>query len=323
METILVTGGLGFIGANFISKILKSDYNIINIDFQTYASIDTKILNFDKYSNYKYFKVNINDFKAVDKIINNFDINKIIHFAAESHVDNSIIDPLLFAKTNILGTLNLLESFKKTKISKKLFVHISTDEVYGSIKNKKFNEESSYLPNSPYSASKASSDHLVRSYYKTFDLPVIITNCCNNFGPYQNKEKLIPTVIKSLILGEKIPVYGTGENIREWIFVGDHIDAIIHLIKFGHIGENYCIGSGNEFSNIELVKYICKVFDKINNSKNSKKLISFIKDRKGHDFRYALDSSKIKKTGWRLNSSFDLEIENTINWYLNNKNFLI
>ena len=322
MSKILITGGLGFIGSNFISKYIKSGNYIINIDSQTYASINPSLLKFESYSNYKYIDADINDLTIIDKIIKEYAFDKIIHFAAESHVDNSIGNPSLFAKTNILGTLNLLESYKNLDKNDKFFIHVSTDEVYGSIEEGKFDENSPYKPNSPYSASKASSDHFVKSYYVTHKLPVILTNCSNNFGPYQNKEKFIPTVINSLISKNKIPLYGDGKNVREWIYVKDHVDALIHLLKNGKIGESYCIGSNCEFSNIQIVKKICKIFDNLTNNINSENLISYVEDRKGHDFRYALDSSKIKNTGWKIKNDFDKSLEKTVKWYLENKNFL-
>ena len=322
MLKILVTGGLGFIGSNFISKIISQNIYVVNIDSETYASIEKSYLEFELKKNYKHYNVNINDFNKVNEIIKRYSFDIIYHFAAESHVDNSIYNPFLFFKTNVMGTLNLLEAYKNLKKSKKLFIHISTDEVFGSIRSGKFDENSNYKPNSPYSASKASSDHFVQAYYQTYNLPVIITNCSNNFGPFQNKEKFIPTIINSLINKKNIPVYGDGKNIREWIFVDDHVDGLLHLSKNGILGESYCIGSGVEHSNIEIVKIICNIYDELNQIKNSESLISFVKDRKGHDFRYALNSSKIKKSGWNCKTSFKDSIIKTIQWYLDNKSFL-
>ena len=215
-----------------------------------------------------------------------------------------------------------MESYHKLNKKNKLFIHISTDEVYGSIKEGFFDENSNYKPNSPYSASKASSDHFVRAYFETHNLPVIVTNCSNNYGPYQNKEKFIPTIINSLINKKNIPVYGDGKNIREWIHVEDHIDGLIHLSKYGKIGESYCIGSSEEYSNIDIVKTICKIYDELNGTKDSEKLISYVKDRKGHDYRYALNSNKIIKSGWNCKMKFNDSIKNTITWYLKNKSFL-
>ena len=305
MSKILVTGGLGFIGSNFILRIINNCDLIVNIDLETYASVDKSILKFESYENYKHYKVDIADFRKVDKIINKYAFDYIFHFAAESHVDNSINNSLLFCKTNVFGTLNILESYNNLKKKNKLLIHISTDEVFGSIKTGKFNEVSNYKPNSPYSASKASSDHFVRSYYKTHNLPIIITNCSNNFGPYQNREKFIPKIIKSLISNNKIPVYGDGMNIREWIYVDDHIDALIHLSKNGTIGESYCIGSGEELENIKIVKKICQIYDKLNDNKGSERLIIYTEDRKGHDYRYSIDSKKLISTGWNCNSIFE------------------
>tara|TARA_B100001989_G_C24549207_1_gene473099 strand:+ start:1483 stop:2457 length:975 start_codon:yes stop_codon:yes gene_type:complete len=322
-KNILVTGGLGFIGSNFISKIIKMNYNIVNVDCKSYASVDPDILKFNLFDNYKFYEININNYDDINNIIKKYSFEKIIHFAAESHVDNSIEDSLIFAKTNILGTINILESYKNLESNKKLFLHVSTDEVFGSIETDRFSEISSYKPNSPYAASKASSDHFVRAYFETHNLPVIITNCTNNYGKYQHKEKFIPTIIKSLISSFKIPVYGNGKNIREWISVEDHVDALIFLINNGNIGESYCIGSGDELSNIELANKLCFIYDKITNKKNSNSLISYIKDRKGHDFRYAVDSSKINKLGWKNKYNFNDSLENTLLWYLDNKDFLI
>ena len=322
MSNILVTGGLGFIGSNFIRYLINNDDYVVNIDSKTYSSIDRLLLDFESNSNYNFIEVDINDFSKVNDIINKYSFDKIFHFAAESHVDNSINNPFLFAKTNIIGTLNLLESYKNLNKKEKLFLHVSTDEVYGSIKDGNFNENSAYKPNSPYSASKAASDHFVKSYYKTHGLPIIITNCSNNFGPFQNKEKFIPTIIKSLIERKKIPIYGNGKNVREWIYVNDHVEALIHLSKKGNIGESYCIGSAEEHSNIKIVKKICQIFDELTNNKDSERFISFIEDRKGHDFRYALDSKKIKNSGWRNKYSFDESLFKTVKWYLKNKDFI-
>ena len=299
------------------------NYNIVNVDCKSYASVDPDILKFNSFDNYKFYEININNYDDINNIIKKYSFEKIIHFAAESHVDNSIEDSLIFAKTNILGTINILESYKNLESNKKLFLHVSTDEVFGSIETDRFSEISSYKPNSPYAASKASSDHFVRAYFETYNLPVIITNCTNNYGKYQHKEKFIPTIIKSLISSFKIPVYGNGKNIREWISVEDHVDALIFLINNGNIGESYCIGSGEELSNIELVNKLCFIYDKITNKKNSNSLISYIKDRKGHDFRYAVDSSKINKLGWKNKYNFNDSLENTLLWYLDNKDFLI
>ena len=322
MSNILVTGGLGFIGSNFISKIIDKKNFVVNIDSETYASIDKSFLNFESNKNYRHYNVDISDYQKINEIIKKYSFDIIFHFAAESHVDNSIESSFEFCNTNVIGTLNLLESYNKLDKKHKLFIHVSTDEVFGSIKDGFFDENSNYKPNSPYSASKASSDHFVRSYFETHQLPVIITNCSNNFGPYQNKEKFIPTIINSLINKKNIPVYGNGKNIREWIHVKDHVDGLIHLSKYGKVGESYCIGSGEEYSNIDIVLTICNIFNELNSTKDSEKLISFVKDRKGHDFRYALNSSKIIKSGWKCKMNFKNSIKNTIKWYLKNKSFL-
>ena len=322
MSNILVTGGLGFIGSNFISKIINKENFIINVDSETYASVDKSFLNFELNNNYKHYNIDISDYQKVNEIIKKYSFDLIFHFAAESHVDNSINSSSIFCKTNVLGTLNLLEAYKNLNKKNKLFIHVSTDEVYGSIKKGKFDENSKYKPNSAYSASKASSNHFVRAYYETHKLPIIITNCCNNFGPFQNKEKFIPTIINSLIHKNKIPVYGNGDNIREWINVDDHNDALIHLSKNGKIGEEYCIGSGEEYKNIDIVKKICRIYNELNHTDDSESYISFVKDRKGHDFRYAIDSSKIISSRWRCKKKFEDSLRKTVKWYLRNKSFL-
>ena len=322
MSNILVTGGLGFIGSNFISKIIDKKKLVVNIDSETYASIDKSFLNFESNQNYRHYNIDISNYQNVNEIIKKYSFDTIFHFAAESHVDNSIESSFEFCTTNVMGTINLLESYSKLNKEKKLFIHVSTDEVFGSIKEGFFDENSNYNPNSPYSASKASSDHFVRSYFETHKLPVIITNCSNNFGPYQNKEKFIPTIINSLINKKKIPLYGDGKNIREWIHVEDHVDGLLHLSKNGKVGESYCIGSGQEYLNIDVVKIICNIYDELNGTRGSDRLISFVEDRKGHDYRYALNSSKIIKSGWNCKMNFKESIKNTITWYLQNKSFL-
>ena len=322
MSNILVTGGLGFIGSNFISKIIDKENFIVNVDSETYASVNKSFLCFESNQNYIHYDVDISNYQNLNEIIKKYSFDIIFHFAAESHVDNSIESSFEFCNTNVIGTLNLLDSYHKLNKKNKLFIHVSTDEVFGSIKEGFFDENSNYKPNSPYSASKASSDHFVRAYYETHKIPVIITNCSNNFGPYQNKEKFIPTIINSLINKKNIPVYGDGKNIREWIHVEDHVDALLHLSKNGMVGESYCIGSGEEYSNIDIVKIICNIYDELKGTNDSEKLISFVQDRKGHDYRYALNSSKIIKSGWNCKLKFKDSIKNTIIWYLKNKSFL-
>tara|TARA_B100002052_G_scaffold260322_1_gene253448 strand:- start:1913 stop:2896 length:984 start_codon:yes stop_codon:yes gene_type:complete len=326
LKNILITGGLGFIGSNFLNYFVpkNTDKNILNIDLETYASSHQATKSLSNFKNYSHLKIDISNESDINNLFNSYEFDLVLHFAAESHVDNSIKDPLKFAKSNVLGTLNLLNSFNNYKNFKnKLFYHISTDEVYGSSLKNSFDENYPYDPSSPYSASKASSDHFVKSYYKTYGLPVIISNCSNNFGPWQFKEKLIPVVIKSIINNKFIPVYGNGLNIRDWIYVDDHISAIEFLLKYGEVGESYCIGSNNELSNISLIKNICEISDKIlKNNFSSFDKVKFIKDRPGHDLRYSINSKKINSLGWKPICNFDESIEKTINWYISNSNWL-
>ena len=327
MKKIIITGGLGFIGSNLIN-ILQKKYFIINVDKVTYASnfknIDPNI------KNYKFYKQDINNKNFIKKILEKYNPSIIFNLAAETHVDRSIDGPKKFVESNILGVFNLLEIIRNYKKKIKL-IHISTDEVYGDIKkNYKSKEEDAYNPSSPYSASKASGDLLIKSYIRTYKIPAIITNCCNNFGPNQYPEKLIPTIIYNIINKKPIPIYGKGENVREWIYVKDHCNALIKISEKGKIGENYNIGSGIVLNNIQIAKKIISSFKKINQSNNIKSLINLVKDRPGHDLRYCLDSSKIKnKLKWKCKSSFEETINETIIWYINkfktnyfnNKNF--
>jgi dTDP-glucose 4,6-dehydratase len=315
MEKIIITGGLGFIGSNLIN-ILKDKHFIINIDKVSYASnfknIDLNI------KNYKFYKQDINNKIFIKNILEKYNPSIIFNLAAETHVDRSIDGPKSFIDSNILGVFNLLESIRNYKKKIKL-IHISTDEVYGDIKkNRKSKEYDSYNPSSPYSASKASGDLLIKSYIRTYKIPAIITNCCNNFGPNQYPEKLIPTIIYSILNGKPIPIYGKGKNIREWIYVKDHCDALFNVAQKGIIGENYNIGSGTILNNIQIVKRIISVFKKMNLNQNIISKINLVKDRPGHDFRYCLDSSKIKnKLKWKCDSNFDQRINETIIWYIN------
>ena len=315
MEKIIITGGLGFIGSNLIN-ILKDKYFIINIDKVSYASnfknIDLNI------KNYKFYKQDINNKIFIKNILEKYNPSIIFNLAAETHVDRSIDGPKSFIDSNILGVFNLLESIRNYKKKIKL-IHISTDEVYGDIKkNRKSKEDDSYNPSSPYSASKASGDLLIKSYIRTYKIPAIITNCCNNFGPNQYPEKLIPTIIYSILNGKPIPIYGKGKNIREWIYVKDHCDALFNVAQKGIIGENYNIGSGTILNNIQIVKRIISVFKKMNHNQNIISKINLVKDRPGHDFRYCLDSSKMKnKLKWKCDSNFDQRINETIIWYIN------
>jgi dTDP-glucose 4,6-dehydratase len=315
MEKIIVTGGLGFIGSNLIN-ILKDKYFIINIDKVSYAS---NLKNIDpNIKNYKFYKQDINNKIFIKNILKKYKPSTIYNLAAETHVDRSIDGPKIFIDSNILGVFNLLESIRDYKKKIKL-IHISTDEVYGDIKkNKKSKEKDPYNPSSPYSASKASGDLLIKSYIRTYKIPAIITNSCNNFGPNQYPEKLIPTVIYNILNHKPIPIYGKGKNVREWIYVKDHCNALIKIAKKGLIGENYNIGSGNVLNNIQITKKIISVFKKMNPNLYTKSKIQLVKDRPGHDIRYCLDSSKIKnKLKWKCETSFDQRINETVVWYIN------
>ena len=324
MKNILITGGAGFIGSHLVKHFVKkySDYNIVNLDKLTYASNLNFLFDTSASDNYTFIQADICNFSKIQEIFEKHEITDVIHLAAESHVDNSIENALEFAKTNIIGTINLLELSRKNWVnnSNNLFYHISTDEVFGTLdENGIFREESRYDPHSPYSASKASADHFVRAFYDTHKLPIIISNCSNNYGPNQHKEKLIPTVINSLINKSKIPVYGNGLNVRDWLYVEDHVEAIDLIFHGGNVGETYCIGGNNEIRNLDLIKLIIKQFDSIKKYKNSSiDLISFVKDRLGHDYRYAIDISKIKnELGWEPKTSIDIGLKNTLNWYMN------
>jgi dTDP-glucose 4,6-dehydratase len=327
MEKVIITGGLGFIGSNLIN-ILKNKYYIINVDKVTYAS---NFKNIDPHiKNYKFYKQDINNKIFIKTILKKYNPSIIFNLAAETHVDRSIDGPEQFIKSNILGVFNLLESIRNYKKKIKL-IHVSTDEVYGDInENYKSKEEDAYKPSSPYSASKASGDLLIKSYIRTYKIPAIITNCCNNFGPNQYPEKLIPTIIYNILNKKPIPIYGTGKNIREWIYVKDHCEALIKIAEKGVMGENYNIGSGTVLNNIQIAKKIISGFKKINYNIDIKSTILFVKDRPGHDLRYCLDSSKIKnKLQWKCKSNFDQRINETISWYIEkfkknyfkNKNF--
>jgi len=313
---ILITGGLGFIGSNFYNHISEKypDYELVILDCETYAA---NVKNIDDSRNARVIKFDILDRDRVFKLFEIYGFDTVIHFAAESHVDNSITNPLKFVQTNIIGTLNLLDASVKYGIN--LFYHISTDEVFGHLgPTGSFDENTPYDPRSPYSASKASSDHFVRAYHHTFGLPVIISNCSNNFGPNQHEEKLIPTIIKNIINGSPIPVYGNGTNVRDWLYVMDHVDAIDTILHKGRVGETYCIGGGNEMNNMRLVKMICDRIDYIKEwEQNSQDLITFVEDRKGHDFRYSINYDKIKTTlGWEPKTNFNEALDKTIDYYL-------
>ena len=343
-KNILVTGGAGFIGSNFIRYILNNtEYTgrVINYDKLTYAGNLENLIDIEKnYSNnrYVFIKGDICDDKKTNEVFKMYDIDCVVNFAAESHVDRSIYGPKEFIKTNINGTFNLLEKARKywlnNKTKNKLFHHVSTDEVYGSLNDDGFfHETTSYDPRSPYSASKASSDHLVRSYFHTYGLPVTISNCSNNYGPYQYPEKLIPVMILSMLNKNKLPVYGDGSNIRDWLYVIDHADAIWKILKNGETGETYNVGGENEWTNIKLVEEMCYIMDKIkppvnvssngNNIKSYSDLISFVKDRPGHDYRYAINCDKIKeKLNWTQTVDFKEGLKKTIKWYLNSTDWI-
>jgi dTDP-glucose 4,6-dehydratase len=311
---ILITGGAGFIGANFIHYILDKypDYKIVNLDLLTYAGNLENVKAAEENKNYKFIKGDIGDYHLVTKIVKANKIDMIVHFAAESHVDNSISGPDPFITTNILGTHNLLKVAKENNNIR--FHHVSTDEVFGSLgETGKFDESTPYDPRSPYSASKASSDHIIRAYFHTYGLPITISNCSNNYGPYQHKEKLIPLFISNLLEDKKVPLYGEGKNIRDWLFVTDHCQAIDLIIHQGKIGETYLIGGDAEKTNLEITNLL------INKLAKDESLIERVEDRLGHDYRYAIDFSKIsKELGWQPSVSFEEGIDKTIEWYKNN-----
>jgi dTDP-glucose 4,6-dehydratase len=315
MKNILLTGGAGFIGSNFINYILDehSDYNVINLDKLTYAGNLENLVTSEGKKNYWFVKGDITNSELVNSLFQKYDINYVINFAAESHVDRSILDSEIFFRSNVLGTNVLLEAARKFKVKK--FVQISTDEVYGSLgKEGLFTEVTPLHPNSPYSASKASADMMAMAFYHTYGLPVVITRCSNNYGPFQFPEKLIPLMIINSLNGKKLPVYGDGMNIRDWIYVIDHNKAIERVFEKGMSGEVYNIGASTEMPNIEIIKLILNTLGK------SEEMIDFVKDRPGHDRRYAIDSSKIKnELGWEPLFSFEEAISKTIEWYINNK----
>ncbi len=330
---ILVTGGYGFIGSSFILSQIRQGNLVINLDKLTYAANLENLKEIENHKNYIFKKGNICDANLVKDILEEYKIEWLVNFAAESHVDNSIKAPEEFIKTNINGVYNLLnESLKYwknlegTNKDQFRFLHVSTDEVYGSLEldEPAFTENSSYKPNSPYSASKAASDHLVRAWFETYSLPTITTNCSNNFGPRQHKEKLIPTIINSCLNNKEIPIYGNGINIRDWIFVEDHTDGIELALKKGKIGQTYCFGGRAERQNISIVNIICEILDKLSprmDKKSYKEQITFVKDRLGHDKRYAINDDKARKElGFVTSKSFEKRIEETVNWYYTKSN---
>lgn len=335
IKTILVTGGAGFIGSNFIPYFLSShyDYRIINLDLLTYAGNLENLKEVEKNPNYTFVKGDICDRALVESLFTKYNFNGVIHFAAESHVDNSISGPEAFIKTNINGTFTLLDVARKSwmiapfevkaECSSNRFLHVSTDEVYGTLgKEGLFKESTPYAPNSPYSASKASSDLLVRSYFHTYGLNVVTTNCSNNYGPKQHNEKLIPTIIRKAISGQPIPIYGDGMNVRDWLYVLDHARGIDLVFYKGVTGETYNIGGRNERTNMQIVETICSILDSEKPSpsgKSYREQIAFVKDRAGHDKRYAIDASKLEKElGWKAEENFESGILKTVDWYLGN-----
>ena len=331
MKNILITGGAGFIGSHVIRFFVNKypDYKIYNLDALTYAGNLENLKDVDSKPNYKFLNGDITDEIYINKIFTQYQFQGVIHLAAESHVDRSIVDPIGFAKTNILGTMILLNAFKTIWVNNwdgKKFYHVSTDEVYGALGDTGlFTEQTPYDPNSPYSASKASSDHFVRAYGETYGLPYVISNCSNNYGPNHFPEKLIPLFINNILNGKKLPVYGDGNYTRDWLYVEDHAVAIDLIFHKGLIHETYNIGGFNEWKNIDLVKLLCKQMDqKLENLPGtSEKLITFIKDRPGHDLRYAIDASKINENlGWSPSVTFEEGLSKTIDWYFNNKDWL-
>lgn len=329
---IMVTGGAGFIGSHVVRRLVKQypDYLVVNVDKLTYAGNPENLADVDSLPNYRFEKADITDAEAMERIMHKYDIDGIIHLAAESHVDRSISDPLVFARTNVMGTLNLLETARRLWqespecFEGKRFYHISTDEVYGALEmgSEMFVETTHYDPHSPYSASKASSDHFVRAYHDTYGMPTIVTNCSNNYGPNQFPEKLIPLFINNIRHRKPLPVYGKGLNVRDWLYVEDHAAAIDLIFHKGKAGDTYNIGGFNEWSNIDLIKQLCKEVDRQLGREpgESEQLITYVRDRAGHDLRYAIDATKLsKELGWKPSLQFEEGLRKTVKWYLDNQ----
>ena len=329
---ILVTGGAGFIGSAVIRLAIERGYSVVNLDALTYSACLENVASVEKHPNYVFEQVDIRDRAVLDKVFSWHSPDAVIHLAAESHVDRSIDSPMDFIETNVNGTLNMLEASRrywkdKGKPKKFRFHHISTDEVFGSLPNDPavlFTENTPYDPRSPYSASKASSDHLVRAWYKTYGLPILITNCSNNYGPFHFPEKLIPVVILNALAEKPLPIYGDGENIRDWLYVEDHANALLLVLEKGVVGRNYNIGGDNELTNLEIVKTLCAILDRLQPrvSGSYTDLISFVTDRPGHDTRYSIDSTRIRnELGWQPSVSINEGLEKTVCWYLGNKDW--
>ena len=329
---ILITGGAGFIGSAVVRLAISRGHRIINLDALTYAATLESLASISDHPNYLFVKMNIRDRENLDALFSKHKPDAVMHLAAESHVDRSIDGPKNFVETNIKGTFNILEASRKHwqeqgRPDEFRFHHISTDEVYGSLPsdpNARFTESTPYDPRSPYSASKASSDHLVRAWHETYGLPIILTNCSNNFGPYQFPEKLIPLVILNALSEKPLPIYGNGKNIRDWLYVDDHANALLLALEKGESGRTYNIGDENERTNLEVVKAVCSILDRLSPRKEGQyaDLITFVIDRPGHDARYAIDPSRIRKElGWQTTVSFDQNLEKTVQWYLNNQDW--